>query len=88
MSELTIRYSGFYGKIIGFSMPDWPEAVLEISPPTGGTHLMVISDHSAYMDLRVPARNAVIVAALRKEGIACPDDILDKWPYLFRGNFE
>ena len=87
MSELTVRYSGFYGKILGFSLPNWPEAALEISPPTGGTHLLVVSNHESYMDLRQPARNAVIADALRKEGVVCPDDVMDKWPYLFRGNF-
>lgn len=87
MHKLEIRYSGFYGKIIGFSLPDWPEATMEINPPTGGTHLLVISNHSEYLDLSQPARNAIVADTLRKASVTCPDNVVDIWPHLERGNF-
>jgi hypothetical protein len=87
MHKLEIRYSGFFKKLAGFSLPDWPEATMEINPPTGGTHLLVISNHPGYLDLSAHDRNAIVAAALRKEGVVCPDDVVDKWPHLERGNF-
>lgn len=87
MHNLEIRYSGFYNKLLGFSLPDWPEATLEISPPTGGMHLLIIGNHPDYLDLTSKERNVIVATALRKEGVACPDDVVDKWPHLFRGNF-
>jgi hypothetical protein len=84
--KLSIRYCGSFGKIESFSTPEWPELAVELNSGTC-YHLIVVSDHEQWSDMNKAFRNASIAEALRKDGVECPDDVLDIWPHVSRGNF-
>lgn len=81
-----VRYCGSFGKIESFSTPDWPELAIEINSGMS-YHLVVISDHELWADMSKQLQNSEIANVLRHEGVSCPDDVLDIWPHVSRGNF-
>lgn len=84
--KLAVRYCGSFGKIESFSTPDWPELAIELNSGTC-YHLIVVSDHELWSDMSRKSQNDMVSDILRKEGVSCPDDVLNIWPHISRGNF-
>lgn len=86
MSSLKFRYCGSFTKLVGFSLPEWPEVALELKG-NGLTHVVIASDHDEYSGLSQKTKNALLSNFLRTEQVECPDNPLDVWTCIQRGRF-